>query len=134
MGIFDTTGYVRHGSQKISERFLKKMGFHKDYWGSPHENYKKPCSLFWEKYIFDEEDLKEWGEENASIVATIWYFPETFTGYVTPYNMYGKNPAHGTFCQTNNDDPFEKCLYSHCKMDIIYVIDFMKQYINENKI
>jgi len=131
MSIFDTSIYKGRGSQKISDRFLRRMGFHKEHWGSPHENWKKPCSVFWEKYL----TVDGWEDEESVIVATIWYFPETFTGYVTPYNMQGIDPAYGLFCQSyRDDDNFEMRSHAHCKMDILYAIDLVsenfKQYIN----
>lgn len=135
MGIFSTSNHVRRGSQKITERFLKQMGFHKDYWGSPHENYKKPGSEFWEKYIFDEESLAEVSEDDAMIVATIWYFPENFTGYVTSYNMSGCNPATGTFCQFHGDDSgWSYRGYSKCKMDIIYALDMTLEEVKQRNL
>ncbi len=131
MGLFDTYSTVKRGNQKITPNFLKSMGFHKDYWGSPHEDWKKPCSVFWEKYL----TVSGWDDEESLIVATIWYFPETFTGYVTPYNMQGIDPLCGLYCQSYRDDnDFEIRSYAHCKMDILYAIDLVsekyKQYVN----
>jgi len=124
MGLFDTYSTVKRGNQKITPNFLKKLGFKKcKNWGSP-SHWNKPGSEFWEKYL----TVSGWDDECSDIVATIWYFPETFTGYVTPYNIEGIDPACGLYCQSyRSDDDFEMKSHAHCKMDILYTIDLVSE-------
>lgn len=123
MGIFKTYNYTR-GNQKISARFLKNMGFHQARWGSPMHHDKG--SIMWEKTIF-ETDIDETGRGDFT-VAQLWYFPETFTGYVTSFNSNGKNPAGAiTYLANSSAINFhlgvEKARYPKTKMDIICYID-----------
>ena len=124
MGIFNSYNDHKHGNQRISANYLKKLGFKKsNQWGAPV--YWGINTEFWEKIIIQEN---EYGLYPHS--ATIWYFPETFTGYVTAFAGEGANKViamvNGTLSTTND--------YSGsalCKNDIQFAIDLMNQKLIE---
>ncbi len=128
MGLFDTYSTVRRGNQKISERFLKQMGFKKsNQWGAP---YKWGCdSEFWEKIIKVEE-----GYTDASLI----YFPPTFCAWVTPFNSNGQTPANKMIGEINctSTETYDFTGDALCKMDIYYGIDKitenLKAYLKNN--
>ena len=123
MGIFDTYSNAKYGRQRISERFLRKMGFKKhDNWGSPGR-WNHPGSVFWEKPVIEEDELYK------RCVATIWYFPPEFTGYVTHFGLKGE-PSHDKVLvlMDYGDDYMGDAL---CKNDIQYTIDLVNEKIND---
>ena len=119
MGIFETYSRVKKGKQRISENFLKKCGFKKcQNWGSP--SHWGPGSVFWEKIIFDGTSL----DESLWKSAVLYYFPDSFTGYVTPYCTNGIEPKNHVLGWVNQDDGLEDVTgCANCKMDILYYID-----------
>lgn len=128
MGIFGTYDNVRRGNQKISERFLRKMGFKKsNQWGSPSKWGSD--SEFWEKIINVEE-----GHTDASLI----YFPPTFRAWVTPFNSKGLSPSNKMIGEINSTstETYDFTGDALCKMDIYYGIDRitenLKKYIKYN--
>lgn len=114
MSIFDAQNQVKHGNQKISENFLKKMGFKKsNQWGVPYS--WGPDTVFWEKII-----NVEGGYTDASLI----YFPSTFKGYVTDFNSKGKEPSNKLLAQINTDDTrYDFNGEANCKNDLYFGID-----------
>jgi hypothetical protein len=115
MGVFSTYDNVRGGNQKISERFLKQMGFEKsNQWGAPSKWGKD--SEFWEKIITVKE-----GYTDASLI----YFPPTFRAWVTPFDMNGQTPANKMIGEINSTSTeiYDFTGDALCKMDIYYGID-----------
>lgn len=113
MGVFDTYNSVRGGNQKISERFLRKMGFKKSkQWGAPSKWGED--SEFWEKIIIVERG-------SASLI----YFPPTFCAWVTQFNMNGQTSANKMIGEINNTltEAYDFTGDALCKMDIYYGID-----------
>ena len=123
MGVFDTYNSVRYGKQRISENYLKKMGFKKCCdWGAPHR--WGPGTVFWEKYIIQEKD-----GVLQNYTATLWYFPETFTGYVSSFGNKSANKIIAMINgNTKNDDYNGDAL---CKNDIQFTIDKMTHVLNK---
>jgi hypothetical protein len=123
MGVFTTYNNVKRGNQRISERYLKKMGFSKcSNWGSPF--HWGPGTVFWEKYIIQEKD----GElQNYS--ATLWYFPETFTGYVTSFGNKAANKIVAMINGNTKADDYNGDAL--CKNDIQFAIDKMTHTLNK---
>ena len=124
MGVFDTYNSVRYGKQRISENYLKKMGFKKCCdWGAPHR--WGPDTVFWEKIIVQEKD-----GVLCNNSATLWYFPDTFTGYVTQYGFKSSNKILGMIngIGTNKDDHYGDAV---CKNDIQFTIDKMTHALNK---
>lgn len=121
MGIFDTEKQIKRGHQRISENYLKKMGFRKNkQWGAPWKWGKE--TEHWEKYFVDE---------TGSLTAEMIYFPPTFEGYVTQFNMYGKSPAskYVVDIPKNPDgriDRYDLEGDANCKFDIQIALDAVK--------
>lgn len=132
MGVFDTYNSARYGKQRISENFLKKMGFKKkkfNQWGAPSKWGKN--SEFWEKIITVEE-----GHTNASLI----YFPSTFRAWVAPFNMNGQTSANKMIGEINSTstETYDFTGDALCKMDIYYGIDKitenLKTYLKINQL
>ena len=128
MGIFSAQNQIKRGNQRISENFLKKMGFKKsNQWGSPSKWGKD--SEFWEKIIKVDE-----GYTDASLI----YFPPTFCAWVTPFNMKGQTSANKMIGEINctSTEKYDFTGDALCKMDIYYGIDRitenLKKYIKHN--
>jgi len=120
MGVFSTYNDIKYGNQRISENFLKKMGFKKsNQWGAPFR--WGPGTVFWEKVLILED-------ENCLLPhsATVWYFPGTFTGYVTPFAGESANKVVAIINGNSStaDDYNGDAL---CKNDIQFVLDLMNQ-------
>ena len=122
MGVFSTYNSIKRGNQKISENYLRKMGFKKfKNWGSP--SHWGPGSVFWEKIVIIEDDRGQ-----IPYSATIWYFPSTFTGYVTDFGTKGIDPANKVMCSFNSSNSAGD--YSGnalCKNDIQFAVDLTTQ-------
>ena len=115
MGVFSTYDNVRGGNQKISERFLKKMGFKKsNQWGAPW-NWGRD-SEFWELII---------AIDGRTTTASLIYFPPTFKAYVTPFNLNRLSPANKIIGEINNTstETYDFTGEAFYKMDIVAAID-----------
>lgn len=115
MGIFSIQNQIKRGNQRISENFLKKMGFKKsNQWGAPSKWGKD--SEFWEKIIKVEE-----GYTDASLI----YFPPTFRAWVTPFELNGQTAANKMIGEINSTstETYDFTGDALCKMDIYYGID-----------
>ena len=100
------------------------MGFKKNIqWGAPFR--WGPGSMFWEKIITQEENgvLCPYG-------ATVWYFPPTFTGYVT---AFGDKSANKILAMVNASSSNGKDYYGEalCKNDVQFAIDKINQVLKE---
>ena len=97
MGLFDTTKQFSTSTQKsVTEYFLRKHGFKKIHWGSPFFQNKEPRgSMCWEKLIFDDED--------TFVEGNLFYFPKTFTGYVTDYGYKAEGNCLGWLNTTGSN-------------------------------
>ena len=115
MSIFGVQNQIKRGNQRISETFLKKLGFKKsNQWGNPH--HWGPGTEFWEKII--EVD----GFTNT---AALIYFPSTFCAWVTPFNLNGQTSANKMMGEINDTSAttYDFTGDALCKMDIYYGID-----------
>ena len=128
MGVFNTYDNVQRGNQKISERFLKQMGFKKsNQWGAPYKWGSE--TVFWEKIIKVEE-----GYTDASLI----YFPPTFRAWVTPFNSKGLSPSNKMIGEINSTstETYDFTGEALCKMDIQFGIDKitrnLKKYLKIN--
>ena len=125
MGVFDTYNQIKSGKQRISENFLKKMGFEKQQWGAPRK--WNTNTEFWAKSIYVNNYFPDYIPE-----AVIYYFPDTFEGYVTPFSMRGVKPKNhflGWINSTFSNKEWKGD--ANNKMDIMIVIDEIKQYIEK---
>jgi len=122
MGIFNTYEQIKSGKQRISENFLKEMGFEKSkQWGAPWK--WDTDTEFWEKIIHVDDCYTD---------ASIYYFPDTFDGYVTPFSMRGVKPKNHFLGWVNSDSSNKEWTgNANNKMDIMVVIDEIKQYIEK---
>ena len=124
MGIFSVQNQIKRGDTPISEYFLKKQGFKKrKNWGAP--SHWGRGAIFWEKIIAKYES----GDPLPMGFVTIWYFPPTFTGYVSSF--HGKSP-NKILCLTTGDIPFntEYSGDALCKNDIYFAIDRINYMLN----
>ena len=115
MGVFNTYGAVRGGNQKITENFLKKMGFKKsNQWGAP--STWGPNSEYWELTIM---------LDGFASIAELIYFPPTFNAWVTSFNSNGMTPANKILAMISPDmsSKYDFTASALCKMDIYYGID-----------
>ena len=125
MSIFSVQNQVKRGNQRISETFLKKLGFKKsNQWGAPFS--WGPGTVFWEKFVtqYDED-----GHQLAH-AADIIYFPSTFTGYVTGF---GEDASNKIMCwlegTTYSGDDYKGSAL--CKNDIQFVLDYANHKLNK---
>ena len=119
MGLFDTCNDIKHSNQRISENYLRKLGFKKTCkWGNP--KYWSKDTEFWILEIMDEDDMV--------VLADVWYFPHTFKGYVTPFRFDAANKILAI--PNNNHNKDFTCL-ALCKGDIQYAIERINQIVNE---
>ena len=122
MSIFDTYNSVKLGNQKITEHFLKTHGFKRIWWGSPrHQGHKE--HMCWETNI-------DWKGENGQLeMVTLYYYPDTFEGYVTSFNSRGVNPANYFFGWNNmSSRDFVIKQKATCKMDYMLVMDSINNF------
>lgn len=121
MGVFSTYNSIKQGNQKISENYLRKMGFKKyKNWGSPSRWGEG--SVFWEKIVTIEDDCTQIHHS-----ATVWYFPHTFTGYVTDFGIKGIDPANRVMCMLVNSSLGDYSGSALCKNDIQFAVDLTIQ-------
>ena len=81
----------------ITSTRLEEAGFIKSGWGSPDDRSKRGFLDMWNKshhfwqYVSSKYDPKD------IYTVVIWYFPEEFDGYVTPFNWHGKRAAGNVY-------------------------------------
>jgi hypothetical protein len=125
MSIFGVQNQVKRGNQRISERYLRKMGFKKSMqWGNPH--HWGPGTVYWEKFVTQYDENGHQLEHEADII----YFPSTFTGYVTDF---GEGASNKILCMIegttySGDDYHGSAL---CKNDIQFVLDYANHKLNK---
>ena len=84
--------------QKINTKYLKETGFHQIPWGSPDGKYKNG------KYKWNKEHIcwEYFNDDDGYHKIIIYYFPEGFTSYVTPFSYNGEDPAGNVLCAIEN--------------------------------
>lgn len=84
--------------QKINTAYLKESGFHQIPWGSPDGKYKNG------KYKWNKEHIcwEYFNDDDGYHRIIIYYFPEGFTSYVTPFSYNGEDPAGNVLCAIEN--------------------------------
>lgn len=84
--------------QKINTAYLKETGFHQIPWGSPDGRYKNGKCKWNKEHICWEY----FNDDDGYHRIIIYYFPEGFTSYVTPFSYNGEDPAGNVLCAIEN--------------------------------
>ena len=126
------------GFRPVTDNFLEDHGFMKITWGSPkkfeysNKRYSRkvkmifdPCQYCWE--FFD-------GNLDKYYKGVIYYYPEGFDAYVTPFqgDWKGKNPKHPAghaYIYIDNHDNWEHIMKIDYESDIETAIAILKKKI-----
>ena len=111
--------------KKVTHTILKENCFTKIGWGSPDGHFKNGNAR-WNKehtcYEYYYEDRDHYG----LYVGLIYYYPEYFTGYVTPFQGNWKDPkepaGYAYICVDNDNSDWEKII----KIDYVEDLDLAK--------
>ena len=117
-------GLLSKPFKKITHTTLKENNFTKIPWGSPDGRFKNGNPK-WKKehtcYEYYYEDRENYG----LYVGLIYYYPEYFKGYVTPFQGNWKNndnPKHPAgyayICVDNDNSDWEKIIKIECVEDL----------------
>jgi hypothetical protein len=83
---------------KINTEYLEETGFYQIPWGSP-DGRDKHGRCKWNKEHTCWEYYKD---VDGYYKIIIYYFPEGFTSYVTPFSYNGEDPAGNVLCAIEN--------------------------------
>lgn len=122
MGIFDDR-FVR-----LTDDILTEMGFEKIFWGSPFEwDEKRGAS----KQSIKEHTCWELYVDNRPS-GTLYYFPDSFNGYVTDFAQKGL-PAKNKVIGWDNRPHTEWVLTGevNCRLDLENAITKLKNHLNK---
>ena len=111
--------------KKVTHTTLKDNGFNKIPWGSPDGRFKNGNPK-WNKehtcYEYYYEDRDHYG----LYVGLIYYYPEHFTGYVTPFQGNWKDPkepaGYAYIVVDNDNSDWEKII----KIDYVEDLELAK--------
>ena len=84
-------------NKPINAKNLRASGFIKQGWGRIDDRSKRRFLDKWNKSHHFWEYVSSKHDPKGTYTVVIWYFPEEFDGYVTPFNYYGKQPAGSVY-------------------------------------
>lgn len=121
MGLFDQVDLIKTGGRKITKHFLTTHGWKEIKWGSPSTWKREPIGCkCWEKIV---------GLDEEYVDGVLYYFPETFTGYVTTWGFNSQNKCLGWLNGMNSTWDLHSNASRH--IDLIEAENIIKQKIKE---
>ena len=124
MSLFNTYEDITE-NKPITEEFLIENGFEKIGWGSPTSRKEDPIGhTCWEKYIEIKHD--RWSHIQSAV---LYYFPDTFKGYVTCFRFNGKNKCLGWLNYADSDWEHKGDINS--RFDLLTSIDIITTKLKE---
>ena len=130
-------GLLSKPFEKITHTLLEKNGFKKIPWGRPDARYKNGTAN-WNKEHMCYEYYYEDRDHYGLYVGLIYYYPEYFKGYVTPFQGNWKDPkdpaGYAYIVVDNASDSWEERIKVDCVEDLdlakAVLMDRIK-YLNE---
>ena len=124
MSIFNTYEDITE-NRPIDEKFLRDNGFEEIGWGSPSVQKRDPVgSTCWQKYIEAHSD--KWSILQSAI---LYYFPDTFTGYVSSFGFDSKNKCIGWLNYTVSNWEHQSDIKS--RLDLLTAVDVIVNKLKE---